>query len=164
MKYRSSLLVVLFLGLVPCLHANEAVVVAPNSSKETTIPTVPVDPKDLQNALTVMNRFLDSVTAGDFESCYDLAGAVVKARISRDKWIKQLAAGVTAMGPRAHGEFVAAIETTSMLNGPPGKYISVALLTEFPGSKFMETIVLVDEDGNWHVVGYLHQRAESGAS
>ena len=140
--------------------ASDVTMTLPNSTQQVKIPQVPVDPRELAGALSEANRFLAALTEGNLTRCYELFGKPTKEQMSKADWMSQSSVILTPLGPRIGAEFEAAIGTESIPNGPPDRYISIALRTQFVRASVIETITLNKSKEMWQVVGYHVQRIE----
>ena len=164
MGNRISLITILLLTLDASVHAGEATITLPNSTSQTSLPTVPLDPNALADALRESNQFLALLTGGKFSQCYDLLEPLAKAQLSKEQWVKEATTLLSPLGARQSAEFKIAIASETMPGAPPGHYISIGLLTTFARGRVGETITLLNRTGRWQVIGYHFQKAMQGAT
>jgi hypothetical protein len=106
-----------------------------------------------QSAAAAWLALLD---AGRFGDAWDTASTLFRSNVPKDAFVKGMSGSRSALGA-AKERKVGDIAYKTQLQGlPPGQYVSVLFVSDFPGKPATDEIVMTmrENDGRWRVTGY----------
>jgi len=114
----------------------------------------PPDTKPAQIAAGSWVRLIDD---GQYGDSWDIASSLLKERVEREKWEKNIKAVREPFGKMLSRKLGSTDYRTSMPGLPEGKYVMMRLDSSFANKKDATEIVVVmlDKDGQWRVSEYL---------
>jgi hypothetical protein len=107
-------------------------------------------------AVEAAKAWLALVDAGKYAESWDAAGAMFRAAVAKDQWVKMLQASRTPLGKLVSRAVKTKQYATSLPGAPDGQYVVVQFDTSFESKKnAVETVTpVLEKDGAWRVVGY----------
>lgn len=109
----------------------------------------------LRAAIGAAQQWIAFVDQGQYAESWSAAGSLFQSTMQQQQWVQALTGARTPNGTVVSRE-VAGSELRSNLPGAPaGQYALVSFATNFQNKPdVIETVILVDEGGQWKVVGY----------
>jgi hypothetical protein len=106
-------------------------------------------------------QWLALVDAGKYGESWDASAQAFKSAVSREDWIKQVAAARRPLGKVLSRRLVKSDLVKDPPKSPPGDYVGIQYRSSFEDLKSaVETVVpMHDPDGKWRVSGYFIRAA-----
>ncbi|MDP4556520.1 DUF4019 domain-containing protein [Halomonas meridiana] len=107
------------------------------------------------NVADEANAWLTTVDAGKYAESWQQAGGYFQSAISQAEWVDALNNARSPLGESLSRVVTESIEHDSLPGVPDGDYTIVVFESQFEHLEAAkETITLVNEASDWHVVGY----------
>lgn len=107
------------------------------------------------NVVDEANAWLTTVDAGKYEESWEQAGGYFQSAISRAEWVDALNNARSPLGESLSRMVTESTEHDSLPNVPDGPYTVMIFESQFEHLEVAtETVTLVNEESEWHVVGY----------
>lgn len=119
------------------------------------------DMEAINAARGVAVKWLALLDAGDYEETWSQAASPVQNAVSLADWMTSLQDTRGPLEPFGERTLVDSRDITDPAGAPPGNYVFLHYRTQVAQDQTAtETIVLVDEDDVWKVIGYFVQPGE----
>lgn len=109
-------------------------------------------------AIQVANAWLELMDADEYEKSWEEAASIFQGSVTARDWTLQAASVRAQIGDVESRELESAGHTTDLPEAPPGEYVILvhnSAFEEMPAVR--EVVTVVNEDGEWKVVGYFIQ-------
>ncbi|HEX5716643.1 MAG TPA: DUF4019 domain-containing protein [Thermoanaerobaculia bacterium] len=130
---------------------------APETPPDTTGATgaAPSNDDQLRAAIGVAQQWLAFVDQGQYAESWSATGSLFQANMPQDRWVQTLTGARTPLGTVVAREVAGSELRASLPGAPAGQYSVVSFATDFQNKPdIIETLTMVDEGGQWKVVGY----------
>ncbi|MFL6447686.1 MAG: DUF4019 domain-containing protein [Bryobacteraceae bacterium] len=121
---------------------------------------MPSQEKPEQVAQQAAAEWLALLDTGKYAQSWTDAAELFKSRIKQDDWearVKQVRDQTGLLKERA---VKSAVYSENLPNAPAGRYVVIQYNSEYDKGKFTETVVPMEEAGQWRVSGYFVKPAE----
>lgn len=109
----------------------------------------------LRAAIGVAQQWLAFVDQGQYAESWSATGSLFQANMPQDRWVQTLTGARTPLGTVVSREVAGSELRASLPGAPAGQYSVVSFATDFQNKPdIIETLTMVDEGGQWKVVGY----------
>jgi hypothetical protein len=109
----------------------------------------------LRAAIGVAQQWLGFVDQGQYAESWSATGSLFQANMQQDRWVQTLTGARTPLGTVVSREVAGSELRASLPGAPAGQYSVVSFATDFQNKPdIIETLTMVDEGGQWKVVGY----------
>jgi hypothetical protein len=109
----------------------------------------------LRAAIGVAQQWLVFVDQGQYAESWSATGQLFQSNMQQQKWVQTLTGARTPLGTVVSREVAGSEIRSSLPGAPAGQYALVSFATNFQNKPdIIETITMVDEGGQWKVVGY----------
>lgn len=106
-------------------------------------------------AVGVAQQWIGLVDQGQYAESWSATGRLFQANMTQDRWVQTLTTARTPLGTVVSREVAGSEIRASLPGAPPGQYALVSFATNFQNKPdIIETVTMIDEDGQWKVVGY----------
>jgi len=104
-------------------------------------------------------RFLALVDSGKYQECWEDASALLKSKIDKEAWVKNLADSRKRTGAIQGRTKSKAVYSTHAMDSPDGEYIVLTYESNFTNYQDLKETVTVtlDSDARWKIAGYFVQ-------
>ncbi|HWN44642.1 MAG TPA: DUF4019 domain-containing protein [Thermoanaerobaculia bacterium] len=130
---------------------------APETPPDTTGATgaAPSNDDQLRAAIGVAQQWLAFVDQGQYAESWSATGTLFQSNMPQDRWVQTLTGARTPLGTVVSREVAGSELRASLPGAPTGQYSVVSFSTDFQNKPdIIETLTMVDEGGQWKVVGY----------
>ena len=122
----------------------------------TTAPTG--NDAQLRAAISAAQQWLAFVDQAQYAESWSATGSLFQSNMPQDRWVQTLTGARTPLGTVVSREVAGSEIRTSLPGAPAGQYALVSFATDFQNKPdVIETVTMVDEGGQWKVVGYTAQ-------
>jgi hypothetical protein len=112
----------------------------------------------LRAAIGVAQQWIAFVDQGQYAESWSATGQLFQANMQQPKWVQTLTGARTPLGTVVSREVAGSEIRTSLPGAPAGQYALVSFATNFQNKPdVIETVTMMDESGQWKVVGYTAQ-------
>lgn len=109
----------------------------------------------LRAAIGVAQQWLGFVDQGQYAESWSATGQLFQANMQQQKWVQTLTGARTPLGSVVSREVAGSEIRASLPGAPAGQYALVSFATNFQNKPdIIETVTMMDESGQWKVVGY----------
>jgi hypothetical protein len=109
----------------------------------------------LRAAIGVAQQWLAFVDQGQYAESWSATGSLFQANMQQDRWVQTLTGARTPLGTVVSREVAGSELRSSLPGAPAGQYAVVSFATDFQNKPdIIETLTMVDEGGQFKVVGY----------
>lgn len=109
----------------------------------------------LRAAIGVAQQWLGFVDMGQYAESWAATGQLFQANMQQQQWVQTLTGARTPLGTVVSREVAGSEIRSSLPGAPAGQYALVSFATNFQNKPdVIETVTMVDESGQWKVVGY----------
>ncbi len=109
----------------------------------------------LRAAIGVAQQWLAFVDQGQYAESWSATGSLFQTNMQQDRWVQTLTGARTPLGTVVSREVAGSELRSSLPGAPAGQYSIVSFSTDFQNKPdIIETLTMVDESGQWKVVGY----------
>ena len=109
----------------------------------------------LRAAIGVAQQWLGFVDQGQYAESWSATGSLFQSNMQQDRWVQTLTGARTPLGTVVSREVAGSEIRASLPGAPAGQYALVSFATNFQNKPdIIETITMMDEGGQWKVVGY----------
>lgn len=127
---------------------------APTPGPPAPPPPPPVDPR-ITAAIGVAQQWIAFIDQGQYAESWSATGQLFQANMQQQQWVQSLTGARTPLGTVVSREVAGSEIRTELPGAPPGQYALVSFATNFQNKPdIIETITMIDESGQWKVVGY----------
>jgi len=126
------------------------------SAQEQTKPNSAARSTAKQMALEADGVWLDRLDAGQYEACWNMAAAPLKAAVTEEKWESVIKGVMEPMGKLRLRTLQSATYTTILPGAPDGEYVMILYESSFEHKQTAQETVIVsrEKDKAWRVAGY----------
>jgi hypothetical protein len=112
----------------------------------------------LRAAIGVSQQWLGFVDQGQYAESWSATGSLFQANMQQQQWVQTLTGARTPLGSVVSREVAGSEIRASLPGAPAGQYALVSFATNFQNKPdVIETVTMMDESGQWKVVGYTAQ-------
>jgi Protein of unknown function (DUF4019) len=109
----------------------------------------------LRAAIGVAQQWLVFVDQGQYAESWSATGSLFQSSMQQPQWVQTLTGARTPLGTVVSREVAGSEIRSSLPGAPAGQYALVSFATNFQNKPdIIETITMMDEGGQWKVVGY----------
>lgn len=109
----------------------------------------------LRAAIGVSQQWLGFVDKGQYAESWTATGSLFQSNMQQDRWVQTLTGARTPLGTVVSREVAGSELRSSLPGAPAGQYAIVSFATNFQNKPdIIETLTMIDEGGQWKVVGY----------
>lgn len=109
----------------------------------------------LRAAIGVAQQWLALVDQGQYAESWSATGNLFQTNMQQPQWVQTLTGARTPLGTVVSREVAGSEIRSSLPGAPAGQYALVSFATNFQNKPdIIETITMMDEGGQWKVVGY----------
>jgi hypothetical protein len=109
----------------------------------------------LRAAIGVAQQWLVFVDQGQYAESWSATGNLFRSAMQQPQWVQTLTGARTPLGTVVSREVAGSEIRSSLPGAPAGQYALVSFATNFQNKPdIIETITMMDESGQWKVVGY----------
>jgi hypothetical protein len=109
----------------------------------------------LRAAIGVAQQWLAFVDQGQYAESWSATGSLFQSSMQQPQWVQTLTGARTPLGTVVSREVAGSEIRSSLPGAPAGQYALVSFATNFQNKPdIIETITMMDEGGQWKVVGY----------
>jgi len=109
----------------------------------------------LRAAIGASQQWLGFVDLGQYAESWSATGSLFQANMQQPQWVQTLTGARTPLGSVVSREVAGSEIRSSLPGAPAGQYALVSFATNFQNKPdVIETVTLMDESGQWKVVGY----------
>lgn len=109
----------------------------------------------LRAAIGVAQQWLGFVDLGQYAESWSATGQLFQSNMQQQKWVQTLTGARTPLGTVVSREVAGSEIRSSLPGAPAGQYALVSFATNFQNKPdIIETVTMMDESGQWKVVGY----------
>lgn len=111
---------------------------------------------DINQATKVVDAWVKLIDQGNYDEAWDQTGPQFKKIVSKDNWVKWVAAYCRALGPVSTRILEKASYTGKIPSLPPGQYVLFKYATSFKNkpNSHEEITAQKEDDGVWRSLGY----------
>jgi hypothetical protein len=103
----------------------------------------------------VAQQWLVFVDQGQYAESWSATGSLFQSSMQQPQWVQTLTGARTPLGTVVSREVAGSEIRASLPGAPAGQYALVSFATNFQNKPdIIETITMMDESGQWKVVGY----------
>ncbi|TQK03729.1 MULTISPECIES: DUF4019 domain-containing protein [unclassified Herbaspirillum] len=115
----------------------------------------------IDTAVAAATRWAVLADANQADRMWSLSGPIMQKGVSKEDWVKYLAALHSELGSAGGREWVQIVRINNPANLPPGEYVNVVFASRFAKSPTVEKVSMVQTADRWTPVGYVVTRLES---
>lgn len=109
----------------------------------------------LRAAIGVAQQWVAFVDQGQYAESWSATGSLFQSNMPQDKWVQTLTGARAPLGTVVSREVAGSEIRASLPGAPAGQYALVSFATNFQNKPdIIETVTMMDESGQWKVVGY----------
>lgn len=109
----------------------------------------------LRAAIDVAQQWLGFVDLGQYAESWAATGQLFQSHMQQPQWVQTLTGARTPLGTVVSREVAGSEIRSSLPGAPAGQYALVSFATNFQNKPdIIETVTMMDESGQWKVVGY----------
>ena len=109
----------------------------------------------LRAAIGVAQQWIALVDQGQYAESWAATGRLFQSSMQQPQWVQTLTGARTPLGTVVSREVAGSEIRESLPGAPAGQYALVSFATNFQNKPdIIETVTMVDQDGEWKVVGY----------
>ena len=112
--------------------------------------------KEVDEKLTeAVLEWLSHVDGGNYGDSWSSSGSFFRSQVTEVQWITQLSRTRAPLGRPSDRVQKNVVRLEEVPGAPPGEYMVIQFTVTFGKATATETVTtMVDEDGEWRVVGY----------
>lgn len=109
----------------------------------------------LRAAIGVAQQWIAFVDQGQYAESWSATGQLFQSNMQQQQWVTTLTGARTPLGAVVSREIAGSEIRSSLPGAPAGQYALVSFTTDFQNKPdVIETVTMMDESGQWKVVGY----------